>query len=75
MPNNELKDFKQRFEEGEFAQSAELSTRYLDENILIFDNIRVLANPDPVRLQMNMIASLPGWQREAQHQRQGDRDR
>ena len=50
MPNNELKDFKQRFEEGEFAQSAELSTRYLDENILIFDNIRVLANPDPVRL-------------------------
>lgn len=57
MPNNELKDFKQRFEEGEFAQSAELSTRYLDENILIFDNIRVLANPDPVRLQMNMIAS------------------
>lgn len=40
MPNNELKDFKQRFEEGEFAQSAELSTRYLDENILILDNIR-----------------------------------
>ena len=66
MPNNELKDFKQRFEEGEFAQSAELSTRYLDENILIFDNIRVLANPDSL---------LPGWQREAQHQRQGDRDR
>lgn len=57
MPHSELKDFKQRFEEGEFAQSAELSTRYLDENILIFDNIKVLTNPDPVRLQMNMIAS------------------
>ena len=66
MPHSELKDFKQRFEEGEFAQSAELSTRYLDENILIFDNIKVLTNPDPVRLQMNIpqkhLKSLVMWQ-------------
>lgn len=53
----EQKDIMQRIEEGEFAQSAEISTSYLDDDILIIDNIRVLANPDPVRLQMNMIAS------------------
>lgn len=53
----EIKGFKQRIEEGEFSQSAEISASYLDEDILIIDNIKVLANPDPVRLQMNMIAS------------------
>ena len=57
MANKEQKDFKQRVEEGEFSQSAEISASYLDEDILIIDNIKVLANPDPVRLQMNMIAS------------------
>lgn len=51
------KDIKQRIEEGEFAQSAEISANFLDEDILIIDNVKVLANPDPVRLQMNMIAS------------------
>ena len=51
------KDIKQRIEDGEFSQSAEISASYLDEDILIIDNIKVLANPDPVRLQMNMIAS------------------
>ena len=30
---------------------------YLDEDILIIDNVKVLQNPDPVRFQMNMIAS------------------
>lgn len=50
-------DIKQRIEEGEFSQSAEIRASYLDEDILIIDNVRVLANPDPVRLQMNMIAS------------------
>lgn len=53
----EKMDIKQRIEEGEFSQSAEISASYLDEDILIIDNIKVLANPDPVRLQMNMIAS------------------
>lgn len=53
----EQKDIKQRIEEGEFSQSAEISASYLDEDILIIDNIKVLAHPDPVRLQMNMIAS------------------
>lgn len=53
----QLKDIKQRIEDGEFSQSAEISASYLDEDILIIDNIKVLANPDPVRLQMNMIAS------------------
>lgn len=53
----ERKDIKQRIEEGEFSQSAEISASYLDDDILIIDNIKVLANPDPVRLQMNMIAS------------------
>ena len=43
--------------EGEFKQTAKLSTSYLDEDILILDNIKVLADPDPVRLQMNMIAA------------------
>ncbi len=53
----EKMDIKQRIEEGEFSQSAEIRASYLDEDILIIDNIKVLANPDPVRLQMNMIAS------------------
>ncbi len=53
----EQKDIKQRIEEGEFSQSAEISTSYLDDDILIIDNIKVLQHPDPVRLQMNMIAS------------------
>ena len=53
----EQKDVKQRIEEGEFAQSAEISANYLDEDILIIDNVKVLQNPDPVRFQMNMIAS------------------
>lgn len=57
MAKQEQKDIKQRIEQGEFAQSAEISASYLDEDILIIDNIKVLANPDPVRLQMNMIAS------------------
>ena len=57
MAKQEQKDFKQRVEEGEFAQSAEISASYLDEDILIIDNVKVLQNPDPVRLQMNMIAS------------------
>ena len=57
MAKQELKDFKQRVEEGEFAQSAEISASYLDEDILIIDNVKVLQNPDPVRLQMNMIAT------------------
>ena len=51
------KNIRQRIEDGEFSQSAEISASYLDEDILIIDNIKVLANPDPVRLQMNMIAS------------------
>ena len=50
----EQKDVRQRIEEGEFAQSAEISASYLDEDILIIDNLKVLQNPDPVRLQMNM---------------------
>ena len=53
----EQKDVKQRIEEGEFAQSAEISASYLDEDILIIDNVKVLQNPDPMRFQMNMIAS------------------
>ncbi len=53
----EQKDIKQRIEEGEFAQSAEISASYLDDDILIIDNVKVLQHPDPVRLQMNMIAS------------------
>lgn len=57
MAKQEQKDIKQRIEQGEFAQSAEISASYLDEDILIIDNIKVLANPDPVRLQMNMVAS------------------
>ena len=57
MANREQKDIRQRIEEGEFSQSAEISASYLDEDILIIDNVKVLANPDPVRLQMNMIAS------------------
>ena len=57
MAKQEQKDIMQRIEEGEFAQSAEISTSYLDEDILIIDNLKVLANPDPGRLQMNMIAS------------------
>ena len=57
MAKQEQKDIKQRIEEGEFSQSAEISTSFLDEDIMIIDNIKVLANPDPVRLQMNMIAS------------------
>lgn len=55
--NKDSKDIKQRIEDGEFSRSAEISTSYLDNDILIIDNIKVLANPDPVRLQMNMIAS------------------
>lgn len=57
MAIKDSKDIKQRIEEGEFARSAEISTSYLDNDMLIIDNIKVLANPDPVRLQMNMIAS------------------
>lgn len=57
MAKQEQKDIKHRIEQGEFAQSAEISASYLDEDILIIDNIKVLANPDPVRLQMNMVAS------------------
>lgn len=53
----EQKDVRQRIEEGEFAQSAEISASYLDEDILIIDNVKVLQNPDPMRFQMNMIAS------------------
>lgn len=53
----EQKDIKQRIRDGEFSQSAEISASYLDEDILIIDNVKVLSNPDPVRLQMNMIAS------------------
>ena len=53
----EQKDVRQRIEGGEFAQSAEISASYLDEDILIIDNVKVLQNPDPVRFQMNMIAS------------------
>ena len=33
----EQKDVRQRIEEGEFAQSAEISASYLDEDILIID--------------------------------------
>jgi len=57
MAKEGQKDIKQRIEDGEFSQSAEISASYLDDDILIIDNIKVLANPDPVRLQMNMIAS------------------
>lgn len=58
----ETKDIKQRIAEGEFSQSAEISASYLDEDILILDTIKMLANPDPVRTQMNMIASCQvGW--------------
>ena len=46
MAKQEQKDIKQRIEQGEFAQSAEISASYLDEDILIIDNIKVLANPD-----------------------------
>ena len=53
----QTKDIKQRIEDGEFSQSAEISASYLDDDIMIIDNVKVLANPDPVRLQMNMIAS------------------
>lgn len=53
----QTKDIKQRIEDGEFSQSAEICTSYLDEDILIMDTIKVLENPDPVRTQMNMIAS------------------
>ena len=53
----EQKDIMQRIEDGEFAQSAEISTSYLDDDILIIDNVKMLQHPDPVRLQMNMIAS------------------
>lgn len=53
----EQKGIKQRIEDGEFAQSAEITPNYLDEDILIIDNVKVLQHPDPVRLQMNMIAS------------------
>ena len=60
MTSNEPKGAMQRIEDGEFAQSAEISTSYIDEDILIIDNVKVLANPDPVRLQMNMIASCLG---------------
>lgn len=67
----EQKDIMQRIEEGEFAQSAEISTSYLDEDILIIDNVKVLQNPDPVRLQMNMIASC---QRGKMQIRIGERD-
>ena len=35
----EQKDVRQRIEEGEFAQSAEISASYLDEDILIIDNV------------------------------------
>ena len=53
----EQKDIKQRIREGEFSQSAEISASYLDEDLLIIDNVKLLTHPDPVRLQMNMIAS------------------
>ncbi len=43
----EQKDVRQRIEEGEFAQSAEISASYLDEDILIIDNVKVLQNPRP----------------------------
>lgn len=46
-----------RIRNGEFKQSAEISTTYLDDDILIIDNIKVLEHPDPVHLQMTMIAS------------------
>ena len=39
MAKQEQKDIKQRIEQGEFAQSAEISASYLDEDILIIDNI------------------------------------
>ncbi len=61
----EQKDIKQRIEEGEFAQSAEISTSYLDEDILIIDNVKVLQHPDPVRLKMNMVASCQQGQLRA----------
>ena len=67
----EQKDIKQRIEEGEFAQSAEISASYLDDDILIIDTVKVLQNPDPVRLQMNMIASC---QRGSLHLAIGDRE-
>ena len=74
----EQKDVRQRIEEGEFAQSAEISASYLDEDILIIDNVKVLQNPDPMRFQMNMIAScqrgslraeLNGRELNSRHQR------
>ncbi len=43
----EQKDVRQRIAEGEFAQSAEISASYLDEDILIIDNLKVLQNPRP----------------------------
>jgi len=46
----EQKDVRQRIEEGEFAQSAEISASYLDEDILIIDNVKVLQNPDPYEI-------------------------
>lgn len=60
MAKDEIKNARQRIQEGEFSQSAEISANYLNDDILIIDNIKVLANPDPVRLQMNMIASCQG---------------
>lgn len=51
-----ISSVRQRIQDGEFSQSAEISTSYLDEDLLIIDNIKVLANPDPVRLKMNMLA-------------------
>lgn len=43
----EQKDVRQRIEEGEFAQSAEISASYLDEDILIIDNLKVCRIPTP----------------------------
>ena len=54
----EQKDVRQSVSKKvSFVQSAEISASYLDEDILIIDNVKVLQNPDPMRFQMNMIAS------------------
>ena len=65
MAKQELKDFKQRVEEGEFAQSAEISASYLDEDILIIDNVKVLQNPDPREVADEHDCILLAWQSES----------
>ena len=42
------KNIRQRIEDGEFSQSAEISASYLDEDILIIDNIN-----NPQRITVN----------------------